>query len=56
LENVCPHANTRCQNTIGGFHCECSPGFNGDPNNGDGCNDIDECLTAEYYCGKYRNC
>ncbi|CAK5079641.1 unnamed protein product [Meloidogyne enterolobii] len=56
LENVCPHANTRCQNTIGGFHCECSPGFNGDPNNGEGCNDIDECLTAEYYCGKHATC
>ncbi|KAL3085943.1 hypothetical protein niasHS_008985 [Heterodera schachtii] len=53
---VCPQENTVCTNFVGGFDCQCKSGFSGDPLNGEGCKDINECEMAEHYCGWNANC
>lgn len=36
-----------CNNTQGGYHCQCPPGFTGNASMQNGCKDIDECIHPE---------
>ena len=45
--------NAICINSLGGYRCQCKPGFAG---NGEQCNDIDECSTRQRACGKNTYC
>ena len=46
------HANAVCTNTVGGFQCFCSQGWQGD---GFYCNDINECVNGSI-CGTNQVC
>uniref|UniRef100_A0A7E4VRT2 Nidogen n=1 Tax=Panagrellus redivivus TaxID=6233 RepID=A0A7E4VRT2_PANRE len=51
----CPGGNTTaCFNTIGGYECQCKEGFAGNAQTG--CQDVDECKNADFYCGAKSAC
>uniref|UniRef100_A0A8C4Q7B1 Neural EGFL like 1 n=1 Tax=Eptatretus burgeri TaxID=7764 RepID=A0A8C4Q7B1_EPTBU len=53
------HANARCVNLPGWFHCECRVGFrdNGSfSHRGQSCIDIDECTTEHHGCSNETEC
>uniref|UniRef100_UPI00358EF467 protein kinase C-binding protein NELL1 n=1 Tax=Myxine glutinosa TaxID=7769 RepID=UPI00358EF467 len=53
------HANARCINLPGWFHCECRVGFrdNGSfSHRGQSCIDIDECATEHHGCSNETEC
>ncbi|XP_028408891.1 uncharacterized protein LOC114531487 [Dendronephthya gigantea] len=45
--------NSRCINTVGGFSCECNPGYTG---SGINCTDIDECSLSTDNCLPNSSC
>ncbi|XP_039213555.1 hemicentin-1 isoform X2 [Crotalus tigris] len=49
---VCQH---ECRNTLGSYQCFCPSGYRTMPN-GKTCQDIDECLEQNIYCGPNRMC
>jgi len=44
-----------CKNEVGGFRCECQPGFEY-YSWSDHCMDIDECITRQDDCGEHFDC
>ncbi|XP_065222296.1 fibrillin-2-like [Planococcus citri] len=48
-------SNGRCKNSMGGFNCQCNPGFALDEN-GLKCIDIDECNIMHGVCGENGDC
>ena len=46
-------ANAVCSNTVGGFDCNCNPGYSGD---GVDCVDIDECALGLDDCSPNAIC
>ncbi|XP_076823532.1 uncharacterized protein LOC143469649 isoform X2 [Clavelina lepadiformis] len=54
----CPE-NSECFNTIGGYTCECSVGYQpvASANSTEaGCQDVDECETGEHICSENGSC
>ncbi|KAK0417494.1 hypothetical protein QR680_013044 [Steinernema hermaphroditum] len=49
----CDPATSQCVNTLGGFRCECAPGFEGV---GDVCVDVDECQRGVSGCHPNAHC
>ncbi|XP_034265503.1 hemicentin-1 isoform X1 [Pantherophis guttatus] len=49
---VCQH---ECRNTLGSYQCFCPSGYRIMPN-GKTCQDVDECLEQNIYCGPNRMC
>ncbi|XP_072458159.1 adhesion G protein-coupled receptor E1 isoform X5 [Notamacropus eugenii] len=57
-------ANTNCTNTVGGYTCNCLPGFssphgnywNPDITGPSQCTDVDECSQSSNPCGPNTNC
>ena len=47
------HVHAFCTNTIGGYNCTCSEGYEGD---GFNCTDIDECIEGTTTINRYLVC
>jgi len=47
------HKNAVCNNTDGGFECNCNDGFSGD---GSSCSDVDECDDGSNDCDENATC
>ncbi|XP_060630493.2 hemicentin-1 isoform X1 [Anolis sagrei] len=50
--DICQH---ECRNTLGSYQCFCPPGYRVMPN-GKTCQDIDECLEQNIFCGPNHMC
>ncbi|XP_064643492.1 uncharacterized protein LOC135497618 [Lineus longissimus] len=53
LQNKCV-PNSKCQNYLGGYMCECMTGYEG--NGWEKCDDIDECETGKHTCHARADC